>query len=474
LLAFTGPIIVKNLTTSSTGLQLADSIAVSYTATLAGGTLTLVSGGVLSLNDNATMDMAGGAIAVSGGFLNLAYAYNLIYTNTSATTGAEATSVFLNNVTVDVPAGSTVTLSNDLVVQGTLNLEQGYLSLNNHNLNIVGSVASGGSGSIMGASSSSITFSSTSPPAGALVFAAGANTINDLVVNVGGFGSTVQIGSNLNINGGLQFIQGSLDIGNFTLTINTADSIGGEGPDSYIITGDSGVLAMSLTAGHGFATYPIGTASHYNPALIQLNSSSASGMVMVGTANGVDASGTSGTDLSLTQPMVDATWFISSDISSNLNLNMQLAWSGSMEMNNFSIDSCYVSHYTANHWDTSAVTAAASYYNSYYILQRDSITSLSPFAVFGTGAVAAAIQPVTQALQFEVYPNPAGNVLTVSTGALAGKVNMEIINVEGQVVANYVLTDPMTNIELNNIESGNYLVKIYNDQSVAVKHFVKL
>jgi hypothetical protein len=474
LLAFTGPISVKNFTTSSAGLQLADSIAVSYTATIAGGTLTLITGGVLTLDDNATIDMAGGTITISGGLLNLSLAYNLVYTNSSATTGAEAGSSFLNNVTIDVPGNSTVTLGSNLVVQGTLNLQQGYLSLNNYNLDIVGNVAASGSGNIMGASGSSITFSSTSPPAGALIFAANANTINDLIVNVGGFGSTVQIGSNLTINGGLQFVQGSLDIGDFTLTIATVDSITGAGTSSYIITGDSGALAMSLTAGQGFATYPIGTASHYNPALIQLDSGSASGMVMVGTANGVDAAGTSGTDLSLTQPMVDATWFISSNISSNLNLNMQLAWPASTETNHFNIDSCYVSHYTSNRWDTSAFTSAASYYNSYYILERDSITSLSPFAVFGTGNASAGIEPVVQDLQFDVYPNPAGDNLTINTNATGGKINMEIINVDGQVVASYVLTGPTSNIELNNIESGNYLVKIYNNQGVAVKQFVKL
>ena len=471
LLAFTGTLSAELLYSSSLAIQSAASITVAQTLVLQGGVFTLSQGG-LTLASNAVVNIEGGALVNSGAVLDLTSSYNVVYSNSSATTGLELSGSGLNNVTVNVPDSNTVTLSGNLTVNGTLSLQSGYLALNGHTLHLSGNLATGGTGTIASTNNSSINISTASSPTGALQFAGGANVIKNLTVNVSGFNGVVTLGSDLTVYGNLTFTSGSLNVQNHGLTISSSGAVVNAGSSSYVITADSGYLAQQLTAGANNATtFDVGTLAHYTPATVQLASGSASGMVMVGVANSVLAQGTSGNDLSANQALVDATWFVHSDISSNLNLTLGVSWPASLEVNGFIRDTAYIAHYTGGQWDQSSYLSAQAAGSGMYSIQRTGITSLSPFAVFGNH-VATAVNEVEDA-RFVVYPNPVGNNVFVTTTLSNEKVNVDIVDLQGKVVKHLILTDMTSDISTAQLAQGTYFIKLYNDKLNVIKKIVK-
>jgi hypothetical protein len=272
----------------------------------------------------------------------------------------------------------------------------------------------------------------------------------------------------------LNFTSGSVNIGSNNLAISGSGSITGAGSTSYVITGAGGTLSMSLTAGASAASYPVGTSINFAPATVQLNAGSASGTVDVGVAGNVLANGTTGADISTNQPVVDATWFVHSDITSNLNLNLGVAWSAAMEVNAFTNAAAYISHYTNGSWDVNATAAATAQGGGMFSLQKTNITSLSPFAVFNQNT-STNIFETTKTIEFEVYPNPASNhIIVKNNGVSTDALNVDVTNVIGQVVSSYKLTDNTLDIPLSELHKGSYFIRIYNNKINEVKKITKM
>ena len=475
VMTFAGSVTVNTLYTSSLAIQAAANFIINQTLIVQGGVFTLTTGGLLSMGSDANVIIAGGTLANSGGTLSLGSSYNVTYMQGSVTGGLELSGGGLNNVTINVGGSSTVTLSNALVVNGTLALSSGMLALNGNTLHIMGNLAGGGSGSIYSTNNSSITVSTTTSPTGSLQFAAGGNVVRNLTVNVGGFNGVVTLGSDLTVDGALTFTSGSLNVQSHGLTISSSGSIHGAGSSSYIITVDSGYLAQQVTAGSVVnTTFDVGTSAQYTPATVQLAAGSASGMVQVGVNSGVLAQGTTGADLSTSQPAVNATWFVHSDITSNLNLTLGVAWSTAMEVNGFVRDTAYISHYTSGAWDNSSSVSATGYGSGMFSLQRSGITSLSPFAVFGKNASTTAIDQVAGDIQMQLYPNPGGQTMYISRTNFKEDVDMDIVDLTGQTVAHYVLSGGTTAVPVADLAAGSYVIRLHNSNMTAVRKFSKI
>ena len=548
VLLFTGIFTTENLTNSMLNLQVAASMTVNNTMTLSAGVFNLRPGGSLMLANGGTIVLSGGSFVNNGGTLNLTSDYNVTYSgNAHIDAGLELSGTGLQNVTIDVGDGNSVSLSADLTVNGTLTLASGYLDLNGHHLVIAGNVASTGNGSIMTTATSNLTISSSSgiagtirfagtgsavnnftlstggtnqatiagdlkvngvltltsgvlviqsgtldiagniagsgtatisssgganiiisspnAPTGSLQFTSGSNALNNLTININN-GGTVNIGSNLVVNGNLNFTKGRLNIGSNSLTLGSSATITNYGSSAYIITGTGGSLGINLTAGSASATvFPVGTADLYFPATVKLNTGSNSGMVMVGVTPNVYAHGTSGTDLTLMQHAVDATWDIRSNISSNMNMDIQLMWDAAAEVNGFNRQSCYISHYIDGKWDASAKVAASSQGGSMYSLTRTNISSLSPFAVFDNATVTGIERISGKTSAFEIYPNPAVETLYLypSNGrySASGK-TVEIMNISGLVLATVVI-DENGSVNVASLPAGMYYIKVDNN-----------
>jgi hypothetical protein len=74
-----------------------------------------------------------------------------------------------------------------------------------------------------------------------------------------------------------------------------------------------------------------------------------------------------------------------------------------------------------------------------------------------------------------LYPNPANNELNVVYDASADIKNIAVYNIIGKVMTVYKVTGSNANLNIENIPSGVYFVRLYNDQGnvVVTRKFTK-
>ena len=76
---------------------------------------------------------------------------------------------------------------------------------------------------------------------------------------------------------------------------------------------------------------------------------------------------------------------------------------------------------------------------------------------------------------FNLYPNPAsGNIFINQITGTAGEVNVDVMNLSGQIVASYKLTNADNRVPVNGLPNGNYFIRIYNNEMNVVKRFIKI
>jgi len=463
-IAYTGTVTAQRLSSMGTNIASSAAITVSNTLYLLSSNYNQ-SAGSLTMSNGATIIENGGSMMISGtATLTSSGSYNVRYL-TSGTTGSELSGSGLGTVEVNSGASSTVMLNNDLNVTGTLMLTSGTLDLNNHNLTFSsnGSFSASGTGTITSSSASNLTFATSGNFTNGLRFTSGSNTVNNLTVNLGNNTSSVTLGGNLNVGGTLNLQSGMLNVGTNNLMLSSGATISGGSANSYVATGVGGMLTMNLAAG-GTNTYQVGTMTHYAPVVLKANSGSASGDVSVSVNDHVMANGTTGSNLS-SDALVDATWYVSSTATSNINLNMQVMWSANMEINSFDRTKAYISHYTNGSWDATT-SASATTSGSMYVLSRNNITSLSPFAVMNK--FPSSVANVENESAVTVYPNPVTDMLHIK-GANINTVN--IYDVTGHLVKSAVVTN--NTISVSELPAGYYNVRISGTEFSAVQHFVK-
>ncbi len=76
---------------------------------------------------------------------------------------------------------------------------------------------------------------------------------------------------------------------------------------------------------------------------------------------------------------------------------------------------------------------------------------------------------------FKVYPNPAQSILTVDgTAALPNDTRFEIVDVLGRILLEGKIVNLKTSIDVVNLASGNYLLRLYFGKSNVTVNFVKI
>lgn len=370
-------------------------------------------------------------------------------------------------------ANTAITLTGDLTVATSLSLQGGTLDLNDNDLNISGDIAAGGSGTINSSASSSVSVSTTTTPTGGLSFNSNGNTVDDFTVNVGP-GNSLDLNTDLTVAGQLQLQGGTLDIDGNDLTIGAGGSVTGASENNYVNTSGGGRLQMSLAANTS-ATFDVGTDNSYAPATVELNNGSAAGSIGVSVLGNVMVEGTAGSDISASQPLVDATWHVTSDITANLSMDLQVMWSSDMEVNSFDRANAYISHYTSSNWDVTADAAATAETSGMFSLRRDNLTSLSPFAVFDGNTITTNITEAANALEFRMFPNPSTtNMIINCPEANNENLMVDIMNIQGGIVKSYNITSDNYSIPVSELANGSYVARVYNAKVNGVQKFTKM
>jgi len=76
-------------------------------------------------------------------------------------------------------------------------------------------------------------------------------------------------------------------------------------------------------------------------------------------------------------------------------------------------------------------------------------------------------------LKFSLYPNPATDKITIEKSATPAKNQLSITNLNGQQLITCQVTELKTQIDISNLPSGVYFVRLTNDKTVEVGMFVK-
>jgi hypothetical protein len=370
----------------------------------------------------------------------------------------------LGDFTINQANGS-FTMSSDLAVENSLDIQQGAFVLNGNELTINGTINTAANAGIMGDVNAGLVFNGTGDAS--LAFMQNGNLLGDLTINQNG---NVMLNSELSLNNELKLEQGHLILSDHNLVLKANAVVEGGSENSYVMTNGSGELSIFVEAGSNGSFFPCGSADGYFPAIIGQASGNADVQIGVNIAAGVFADGTTGSNLTEYQKLVNHTWFVSSsDQSAQLDLDFQFFWNAEAEVNGFNHNSCYISHFVNGNWDTYASAKANAEANGYFSIKREGITSLSPFRVVD-GRASSTNTPVLA--DMEAYPNPANVRMFVKLPAAGNAEVAQIFDSRGILVSQQKLeaTGAATQLDLSELQPGVYFLQV---EGMSVKRFVK-
>ncbi|KJD31114.1 hypothetical protein PW52_16835, partial [Tamlana sedimentorum] len=90
----------------------------------------------------------------------------------------------------------------------------------------------------------------------------------------------------------------------------------------------------------------------------------------------------------------------------------------------------------------------------------------------GTAPVLSTKTVEAKALGFNVYPNPATNIVSIKN-AKALNAEVEVLDLNGRILLNKNATNNLTEINISNLKTGMYLFKIKTQDNEFVKRVVK-
>jgi len=78
-----------------------------------------------------------------------------------------------------------------------------------------------------------------------------------------------------------------------------------------------------------------------------------------------------------------------------------------------------------------------------------------------------------QQSKFSIYPNPASVKITIETYGETQGGNLAIVNIEGQQLITYQITQPKTQLDISSLPRGVYFVRVTNDKTSDIRKLVK-
>ena len=444
------------------------------TVNIKSGTAGFTNTSTLTIASNGVIIKENGTLSLGTSIFNGTNSYSVIYKGNTKTSGFELMGLGLHNIMVDLSSVTNmVSINSNLTIAGLLNMNMGSLNLNSHSLYLTGTFSSTSNGTFQGTTSSNLIINNTTTAFGdTLAFMAAQSTLDSLTIKTMA-SSWVWLGSGLTVEN-LSMQSGSVMLTNGDLTVNSSGSITGYDSSKYIGTGGAGSLVMNVNASSPYVIFPVGTNLSYAPASLQVVSGTA-GMFHVNVQNGMWSNGTSGTNMALTQSVVNRTWYIQEPTQTGaLNASLRLEWKNTEEMNSFDRAHAFISHYTNSAWDANTISASTVVSGNYYQMTRTNLSSFSPFAIVDQNAVTGIEQNVLNNITLGIYPNPASNLATIDFKNTDAK-SLEIYNEMGSKVYSTDITDKNTlyTIDIAALPTGIYYVKVATTSSPIFKKLIK-
>jgi hypothetical protein len=229
---------------------------------------------------------------------------------TSQVTGTNLPNT-INNLTINNTDVGGVTLSGNVLVNGTLDLQQGPFVINGQTLTLNGIVdrTGTGTGTLSGSNTSTLQIAGTGA-LGTLYFTTGSENLLNFTVNRTSSG-TVDLGTSLtvgtSVSGTLTLTEGIINPGANTIIVaNVAQGAITGGSSSSYISGSLQRYFPTSTSGSSTYLFPIGENSNYRPLeLIDIETGgSPSAIVTVSPTGATDA------DASITPLLSQRNWYV--------------------------------------------------------------------------------------------------------------------------------------------------------------------
>ena len=196
-------------------------------------------------------------------------------------------------------------------------------------------------------------------------------TLPDVTIRGGG---NKRLQSDTQINGTVRLEGGFLSLGNYDLTISSGGNITGASQLSYVKTNGEGMLRRRVASTQ--VSFPVGNSS-YNPAKLFNAFSASADWYGVRVKDEILMEGTTG------QPFIsegiDRTWIVTEDINGGSDLNVELQWELADEMPGFDRQSCFISRWSGSEWEEEATDPASG--NGPFRQQLADVESVSLFSV---------------------------------------------------------------------------------------------
>ena len=459
---------------SSSNVTFESDINVIGDLTLEESTFKLNGFNTLTVNDGTDITLKNGSIILDeDAAFNGEASYNVMYMGEANLARAELSGSGLNDVTIDLDNNEeSIKLSGDSQINGTLSLTAGDIQLNGFDLNLMGDFEANSESEIEGNSASELLISSSESLSDTIFFDSEASSLEKLIVNIEGSGEVV-IGSDLFLEN-LELEEGMIVLIDGNLELAGSGAITGTDKENYISTQGEGSLFLTVDIDSPYMLYPVGNEDGYSPAMIQIENGT-SGSFGVNVKGEVLTSGTIGEDVTFTESVVDRTWHISEGTGASTDINLMVAWSSSMELNGFNNEEAYISHYTEGNWDIS--TAVAATYNEemdMYEMERQEITSLSPFAVKDSES-SLSIDSNEDLALITVYPNPATDIVYLDLMSRNGRIDFVVMNNQGEAVTQLrtVQGGSTITLDFNDLPTGVYFIQVIDGEAVSTEKVIK-
>lgn len=109
----------------------------------------------------------------------------------------------------------------------------------------------------------------------------------------------------------------------------------------------------------------------------------------------------------------------------------------------------------------------------YIAFVHNEVTDQFVFLLDDVEVTGASVDPTSvnevEANQTSVYPNPANNVINVTSAANMNSI--EVYTIAGQKVANYTVNGTQAAINVNNLSNGMYIMQIASENGVSAQKF---
>lgn len=110
-----------------------------------------------------------------------------------------------------------------------------------------------------------------------------------------------------------------------------------------------------------------------------------------------------------------------------------------------------------------------------YVRANCGDNNYGPWSQSVTFSVMVGINDAYGDMQLSLYPNPATNVTTISLSGFAGKVNVQVVDLNGRVAASETMEcdgNCVKTMNVNNLAQGTYFVRVYGDTVNMVRKLV--